>query len=361
MDIVTKKSLILEILNKFKEKIREECFKKDKKVKNFKFNEWSLELDYPFILTVLNDNKKSLLFRNLFSIIDFNNEDTNINKENDPIKFYFICKKFLIEIGEKIYKAMKELEKLSILTNKQQLSEDNVKNWIKQTNEETKKKFNIDLTFCNEPQSITTSKRGYIKNKMGNSFEYYFKLKELAKKIEIKNNIEMFFSKIKETEELKNVELMDLDKSKYKHPDGLDEIKIRNIFQEYLENLAHLLEKTLLDETVTIKLDNKEDIDYPKIFIQLRGHDLEEIIYRTVFRELIHKQILIYFSSSKASEIFIPFELKRNFENLSKLFIELNENNFEQMVFNSNICWFVKFIGKPYMEFFSDENFTACI
>ena len=61
---------------------------------------------------------------------------------------------------------------------------------------------------------------------------------------------------------------------------------------------------------------------------------------------------------SKANEIFIPFELQRKFENLSNLFIELNENIFEQMVFNSNICWFVKFIGKSDIEFFADENFT---
>ena len=347
MDIVTKKTLIVKILNNLKEIIRNKFFKEGTKVKkNFEFNDSSFELDYPFILTVRNEKNKYLLFRNFFSIIDLNS--LNENKENEPIKFYFICKKYLTEIKEKLSNMNKE----------QQLTEDLVKNMIHKKNEVIKKKFNIDLRFCNEPQSITTSKGNYIEEKMGKNFEYYFKLKELAKQIEIKRNIEMFFFKIKETEKLKSIELTDLLKNKYNHSDSFDEKEVRSILQEYLDNLADILEKTLLDETVTIKLDNENTIEYPKIFIQLRGHDLEEIIYKKVFGEEIVNPITDYFLKPKAIEIFIPFELQEKFENLSKLFIKLNENNFEQMVFNSNICWFVKFIGKSDIEFLNDENFT---
>ena len=366
MDIVSKKNSIVEILEKFKGIIKKICFDKDKKEKKtFKFHKTSFELDYPFILTVQNKKKKCLLYRNLYSIIGFNDEATKSNENNNPIIFYFICKKYLKEITEKIKKDFDEQEPeikiqlKNLSTQMQQSIEDCVTIWVQKKNEDVKNKFNFDLKFCNEKQSITTSKRNYIKKKMGNSFEYYFKLKELAKQIEIKRNIEIFFSKFPEITELKDIELMvgSPESTINENPANLTK-DIRSILQGYLDSFVDLLENTLLNETVAIKLDNENTIEYPKIFIQLRGHDLDEIIYKKVFGQSIAKKIIDYFLSSKANEIFIPFELQKKFENLSKLLIELDENNFEQIIFNSNICWFVKFIGKSDIEFLNDENFT---
>ena len=56
----------------------------------FQFNEWKIELNYPQVFTEKNKKKKFLLFRNLFSIFNF--DKLGLNKENDPLKFYFTCK-----------------------------------------------------------------------------------------------------------------------------------------------------------------------------------------------------------------------------------------------------------------------------
>ena len=114
--------------------------------------------------------------------------------------------------------------------------------------------------------------------------------------------------------------------------------------QKYLDTLGLIMKRILLHETVKVYLDNQHYVEYPKIFMYLRGHDLEEIIYKEIVGRKILKEVITHFTKPESIELFIPFELQKKFENLTKVFIEINENNFEKIVFNSCFHWFVKFV-----------------
>ena len=96
-------------------------------------------------------------------------------------------------------------------------------------------------------------------------------------------------------------------------------------------------------------LDYEHSVKYPNIFVELKGHDLEDLIYDSILEknegeEKIGKKIIDHFRASNSTDIFIPFELQKKFENLSRIYIELTDQNFEKRVFNSSVHWFVKFL-----------------
>ncbi len=109
-------------------------------------------------------------------------------------------------------------------------------------------------------------------------------------------------------------------------------------------------------------LDYEHCVKYPKIFVQLNGHDLEDLIYDTILEkkereEKIGRKIIDHFRASNSTDIFIPFELQKKFENLSRIYIELTDQNFEKRVFNSSVHWFVKFLNIFETELY-DSNFS---
>ena len=64
----------------------------------------------------------------------------------------------------------------------------------------------------------------------------------------------------------------------------------------------------------------------------LRGHDLEEIIYKEIVGHKILKEVITHFTKPESIELFIPFELQKKRFSLIKL---INDKNFEKIVFNS--------------------------
>ena len=127
--------------------------------------------------------------------------------------------------------------------------------------------------------------------------------------------------------------------------------------QKYLDKLVLIVEKRLIEKTVPVWLDYEHFVEYPNIFVQLRGHDLEEQIYGSIIGEKIANKIIDHFKIQRSSEVFIPFELQKKFENLTKIFIELFDENFEKNVFNTNFNWFVKFLNTSGNEI-SDLKFS---
>ena len=87
-----------------------------------------------------------MLFRNLFSIFNF--DKLGLNKENDPIKFYFTCKLYSRLLKQHISDELKEnFKDMNIVTC------DLINNFYKCC-DEMKDKWNFDLIKCTECVSI---------------------------------------------------------------------------------------------------------------------------------------------------------------------------------------------------------------
>jgi hypothetical protein len=267
-----------------------------------------------------------------------------IKKEADDLKecslelLYSKCK-------EKILKLLKELKDKNEFKYLEQIyqtegNEDNIindlKDWFYIITETIKNDFNFYLNDCECLENIVEHKRIYveetIKSVMGTHLSAYFELKKLLNKIEIKEKLDKFIS--------------DIDK----HVLNIQNIKTDGqVFKDYLNRLGVMIEDRLIKTKSKVWLDYEHYVEYPKIFIELNGHDLEDLIYDSILEknegeEKIGKKIIDYFREPTSRDIFIPFELQKKFENLAKIYIELTDQNFEKRVFNSSVHWFVKFL-----------------
>ena len=155
---------------------------------------------------------------------------------------------------------------------------------------------------------------------------------------------------------IKDLEFIDLENAEgeqYSYKNSLTKESVQEMFENYLNFLQEEIKKKLFSEKTLVYLKNVEKIEYPKIFLYLRGHDLEDIIYRQ-FDDLMKEKNkvstnltnrIIEFFEKDPCEMFIPFDLKNKLESLTKVYIQLDECNFEERLFHSDLDWFIKFIG----------------
>jgi hypothetical protein len=82
-----------------------------------------------------------------------------------------------------------------------------------------------------------------------------FELKKLLNKIEIKEKLDKFIS--------------DIDK----HVLNIQNIKTDGqVFKDYLNRLGVVIEDRLIKTKSNVWLDYEHSVEYPKIFIELKGH-----------------------------------------------------------------------------------------
>jgi hypothetical protein len=120
-------------------------------------------------------------------------------------------------------------------------------------------------------------------------------------------------------------------------------------FQNYLNLLGVMIEDRLINTKSRVWLDYEHYVEYPNIFVELKGHDLEDLIYDSILekkkeKKKIGEKIIDHFRALKSTDIFVPFELQKKFENLARIYIELTDQNLEKRVFNSSVHWFAKFL-----------------
>ncbi len=163
--------------------------------------------------------------------------------------------------------------------------------------------------------------------------------------IKIKKHIKNFLSEVHENvAHLDNIKLT--ERNEFEYPIDFTEHQIKNILQNFLNYVSKTIKHKLFNETEIVFVDDFNQVEYPKIFTDLRGHDIEDIIYKNIFGldKVSSKKIIDHFTESNENNIYIPFDLEKKFDNLCMLYVELNKNNFEDKVLNSNKYWIVKFI-----------------
>ena len=352
------------VLEKIKNSIIAKCFDPNETVNcSYKFNNYEIVVAYPMIFTIKNKKSKSLMIRNLFSIYNF--DFTDSNKHNDPIKLYFTCKQFLEKITKNINEDLKNNFKETSL-----VICDLINNFSKNC-DEIKNKCNFDLEKCTEHMglhdlfdnkisfvercmnSVTKSKKAYIEDQLDIlkqiSLKQFFEIALIVKKIRVKEQLDKFLKQIHDNvRDLKDIHIEDINKDKYTYPECFQENKIKEILESYLNQLFKMLKQVLFKETEQVYISNFRKLKYSKCFLQLRGHDLEEIIYKKIFNitNLTDKMIEHFKEEAdKRNKIFIPFDLRMKLESLTKVYVQLDESNFEDRVFNTNMNWFVKFIN----------------
>jgi hypothetical protein len=360
--------LYLSVLSHFKSLILDEYFNNKKSIDEtyYEFNDWKIELNYPKVFTLKNKKNKFLLFRNLFSIHNF--DIFGLNKHNDPIKFYFTCKCYLRLLVKQIAKELEE-----------NFNETNIVicdliNHFYERCDEIKDRWNLDLIKCTECmsiekllietmkinyftdrcfQNISTKKKDFIEDMLVTykdiDLDKFFKISYIVKKIEIKNKIQDFIEDF--NRKVKGLNEIDLVENKYVLPTEFHEEEVKSILQEYLLCLSEKLKNYLSCETEPVYINLNEKIDYPKFLLHIRGHDLEEIIYKHLdeLKEIPNLQntVIDFFEKKDEafpSKMFLPYDLELKLKSLTNVYIHLTESNFEDRVFNSNMNWFVKLI-----------------
>jgi len=187
-----------------------------------------------------------------------------------------------------------------------------IENKYKELNEFSKKNVYFDLSKCYSSSDMNNNKKNYLDANI---------------KLDSKNIKLESFLKLKKLVE--NLELYE----KYENFHG---------FQP--EN--QWINKNDLEEILSEKREfyiNKNKITTRNLFINFDAHKLE-FIFNSKFSikcDTITSSLL----SSKIDEngFFVPDELVYMFKSLSTNLVELDEENFDFMVFNTDMCWFVLF------------------
>ena len=160
----------------------------------------------------------------------------------------------------------------------------------------------FDLSKCNGEKCLGQSKLNYLKNELNElGITSYLRLKSIS------NQFSLY--------------------KKYEHFEGnIDEEKLKESLEE--ERVFYV---------------NKNRIKTRNFFINFQAHELEDQVYKPFFDKCgINSDSMIDMIKNK-SGFFIPDELVYMFRSLSTNLIELNEENFDFMVFNTDMCWFVLF------------------
>ena len=87
---------------------------------------------------------------------------------------------------------------------------------------------------------------------------------------------------------------------------------------------------------------NLNKISTRNFFINFQAHELEELVYKNFFDKCGIKCESIV-NEMNDEGFFVPDELVHTFKSLSTNLVELDEENFEYMVFNTAMNWFVLF------------------
>ncbi len=92
---------------------------------------------------------------------------------------------------------------------------------------------------------------------------------------------------------------------------------------------------------------NNESLDYPNFFINIKGHNLEELVYKEIFKGFdIKMWSHDLINSFEKNGVFIPDDLVRVYRILNNNVYLIKLESFEYQIFNSNDNWFIRFTTK---------------
>jgi len=174
-----------------------------------------------------------------------------------------------------------------------------------------------------------------------------------ALKAKVQNGIERLNEMIEELQNNENEKKKDEVKKRNSSIEQyLERMKDLKIDSDNFESNFLLLVETLMSEPIDVHVFGIE-LEYPKLFTCLLGHELEYL-----FNKIFGVECKAMIEAFTDTGIFVPNELISIFKNIGQNIVQLSDTTFEELVQKGpyrNYAWFVRYKSTAQAEEFDEE------